>query len=179
MSRTFYCILLSLLIVVLFQPYPACAEGKSRYVTLQHNGDAQLLRDFNREVSLTRKLRYYLDKKKTVTIEDEVLAKLDIIIEKTETVLDMFPANLHITVVLLPTSRDVAAMYKQKYGKRADHIAYYSLKEKTIYVSVNDVSLRVITHEIGHAIVDHYFTVRPPYNMHELMAQFAEQHIDD
>lgn len=154
--------LLLLLLLCLPSDLYAAAAAKSRYVTLQHNGNAELVRDFNNEVVLTRKLRYYLAKKKIVTVEDEVLAKLDIIIEKVESVLDMFPAKLHITVVLLPTSREVAAVYKQKYGKNVNHIAYYSLKENTIYVSVEDVSLRVIAHEIGHAVVDHYFDVRPP-----------------
>jgi hypothetical protein len=91
----------------------------------------------------------------------------------------MFPANLHLTVVVLPTRGDVAAIYRKKYGKNANHIAYYSLKEDTIYISVRDTSLKVIAHEIGHAIVDHYFQDRPPYTIHELMAQFTEQHIDD
>ncbi len=36
-----------------------------------------------------------------------------------------------------------------------------------------------MAHEIGHAIVDHYFKVRPPYNVHELMAQFVEKRISD
>ena len=177
MSRSFVRIAL-LCLFLLSLALPALA-GSSRYVTLKHSGDANLVRKFNSEVILNRKLRYYLDRKKAVTVEDEVLAKLDIIIERVQTVLDMFPSSLHITVVLLPTARDVAAVYRQKYGKNANHIAYYSLKENTIYVSVANASLRVISHEIAHAVVDHYFDVRPPYNMHELMAQFAEKHVDD
>lgn len=171
-------VILPLLLVALFCPLSASAQYKSRYVTLKYS-NGELLREFNSELVLTRKLRYYLDKKSTFTIEDEVLAKLDIIIEKAETVLDMFPNDLRITVVPLSSSREVAAVYRQKYGKNVNHIAYYSLKENTIYISVSDTSLKVIAHEIGHAIVDHYFDVRPPYNMHELMAQFTEQHIDD
>ena len=166
-----------MVLTLLLAPCFARAEGKSHYVTLQYQGDTALLRQFNRELILTRNLRYYLGKRNVVTVEDEVLAKLDIIVEKTETVLDMFPANLHITVVLLPTARDVAAVYRSKYGKDVNHIAYYSLKENTVYFSVEDASLRVVAHEIGHAVVDHYFQVRPPYNMHELMAQFAEKHV--
>lgn len=159
-------------------PSESLAQGKSRYVTL-HYASRQALHDFNDQLILGRKLRYYLKKKNIVTVEDEVLAKLDIIIEKAEVVLDMFPENLHITVVILPTRRDVAAVYKKKYNKRVNHIAYYSLSEDTIYISADDTKLRVIAHEIGHAVVDHYFKVRPPYNIHELMAQFTEKHIND
>lgn len=170
--------ILLLLMLVGLLPGEAMAELQSRYVTVRYS-NKQLLHDFNDKLILNRKLRYYLRKKNIVTVQDEVVAKLDVLIEKAEVVLDMFPSNLHITVVLLGTRKDVARMYKSKYGKKANHIAYYSLKEKTIYISVKNTKLRVIAHELGHAIVDHYFKVRPPYNIHELMAQFTEKHIGD
>lgn len=154
------------------------AEGTSRYVTLRCN-NRQLLRDFNEELDIGSKLSYMIKKENIVTTEDEVLAKLDVIMEKAEVVLDMFPSNLHINVVLLETADDVSRVFTQKYGKQADHIAYYSLSEDTIYISVEDTRLEVIAHEMGHAIVDHYFSERPPYNIHELMAQFVEKHITD
>lgn len=174
-----WCLTIPLLIsLLIFYPVNLAAQGKSRYVTLQYS-DRSVLRQFNKQLTLSRNLRYYLKKKHITTVEDEVLAKLDVLIEKAEVVLDMFPSNLHITVVLLESRRDVATVYTQRYGKKADHIAYYSLTEDTIYISVADAKLRVVAHEIGHAIVDHYFQVRPPYNIHELMAQFTEKHITD
>jgi len=154
-------------------------EQKSRYVTLVYP-DMELLQDFNSKLELNGKLDHAIRQKNVVTVVDEVLAKADIIIEKVQAVLDMFPDNYHIQLVLLPTSSDVASVYLQKYGKNVNHIAYYSLSEKTIYVSVADTRLRVIAHEVGHSVVDYYFKqVRPPYNIHELMAQFAEQHVTD
>lgn len=118
-------------------------------------------------------------KKNVVTVADEVLAKADIIIEKVQVVLDMFPDKYHVRLVILPDSSDVAHVFKQRYGKKVNHIAYYSLSEKTIYISADDTNLRVLAHEIGHSVVDHFFKVRPPYNIHELMAQFAEKHVTD
>lgn len=153
-------------------------EQKSRYVTLSY-ADKAVLQEFNENLQLSRKLSYATRKKNVVTVGDEVLAKADIIIEKVQVVLDMFPNNYHIRLVLLPDDEDVARVYQQKYGKRVDHIAYYSLSEKTIYISADDTRLRVLAHEIGHSVVDHYFQVRPPYNIHELMAQFAEKHVTD
>jgi hypothetical protein len=91
----------------------------------------------------------------------------------------MFPPNIKVSMVLLPDRRAVTAVYQEKYGKTADNIAYYSLSENTVYVSVKDANLRVIAHELGHAIINHYFRERPPYHIHELMAQFAEKHITD
>ena len=169
----------SLLLFVLCFPAPGFTlEAKSRYATL-HYSTKRLLSDFNDQIRVGRKLNYIVRKKNIVTVEDEVLAKIDTIIEKAEVILDMFPNNLHIHIVLLKNSREVSRIYKQKYGKKVNHIAYYSLSEDTIYISVNNANLRVLAHEVGHAIVDHYFKVRPPYNIHELMAQFTEKHITD
>lgn len=172
--------LLALFLLAGLIPAPAqCAgQAQGRYVTL-HYTSKEHLKSFNENLDLGRKLSNQVSKKNIVTIEDEVLAKLDTIMEKAEVVLDMFPANLHINVVLLGVAGDVSRVFAQKYGKRANHIAYYSLSEDTIYISVRDTRLAVIAHEMAHAIVDHYFTERPPYNIHELMAQFAEKHISD
>lgn len=142
-------------------------------------GNSSILREFNDQLQLGSKLSRYIQKENVVTVEDEVYAKLNVLIEKAQTVLDMFPNNLHLTVVLLEDQNSVSAVYFQKYGKKVDHIAYYSLSEKTVYLSIADVNMRVLAHELGHAIVDHYFRERPPYHIHELMAQFTEKHITD
>ncbi|MDH5523346.1 MAG: hypothetical protein OEY01_05070 [Desulfobulbaceae bacterium] len=154
------------------------AELKTRYATVRYS-DAELLRKFNDEFYLGRRLTYQLRGMEALTVADEVRNKLNVVVEKVEAVLDMFPPILAFTIVLLPTDDDVQAVYFKKYGKRVDHIAYYSLSEKTIYISVRDVNLQVLAHELGHVVVDHYFKVRPPYKIHEVLAQFAEVHITD
>jgi hypothetical protein len=138
-----------------------------------------LLVGFNEHIQLGNKLDAFARVINIVTVEDEVLAKVDMIVEKAEIVLEMFPDQLHINLVLLEEADDVARVFKEKYGKDADHIAFYSLSEDAIYISVDNAELKVLAHEIGHAIVDHYFKVRPPYNVHELMAQFVEKRIVD
>lgn len=167
-----------LLCVVFIQPAFAMEEANSRYVTLQYS-DKRILREFNDKLIIGKKLSAMMQKSKVETVEDEVLAKIDLIVEKIQIVLDMFPKKIHFTLVLLPDEDDVSAMYEQKYGKHQDNVAYYSLSEKTIYISVDDTKLRVLAHEMGHGIVDLYFEIRPPYKIHELMAQFAEKHVTD
>lgn len=137
------------------------------------------VKDFNDRIRLNRKLNYHMRQRKITTVQDELLAKMDTIVEKAEVVLDMFPAQLHISIVLIDNREELAKVYAKKYGKKANHIAYCSLSEDTIYISIKDAKLTVLAHEIGHAIVDQFFKVRPPYNVHELMAQFTEKHITD
>ena len=171
-------IVLALLWSLLLSQPSVAGEAESRYVTLRYD-DKRVLREFNDKLIIGRKLSAMMRKKNVETVEDEVLAKVDIVMEKVQVVLDMFPDKLHITLVVLPDAGDVTAMYKKKYGKRQRNIAYYSLSEDTIYISADDTKLRVLAHEVGHAVADHYFEVRPPYKIHELMAQFAEKHVTD
>ena len=63
--------------------------------------DKRLLREFNDKLIMGRKLSAMMRKKNVETVEDEVLAKVDLIVEKTQVVLDMFPEKIHITLVLL------------------------------------------------------------------------------
>ena len=173
---------LSTILLILFAlsllAVPSPSSAKSRYVTIKYT-TPEALREFNDNLTLTRDLSRMIKRRNIVTIEDEVYAKTDIIVEKVEVVLDMFPKSIQFDLVIVPTRREVAGIYKKNYGKSADHIAYYSLSQKTIYISADDTNLRVLAHEIGHMVVDHFFQVRPPYNIHELMAQFAEKHVTD
>lgn len=178
MNKTLLSYICLILLCVVLTPSAFAVEAKSRYVTLQYS-DKRLLREFNNKLIIGRKLTSMMRKKNVETVEDEVLAKVDLVVEKTQVVLDMFPDKIHITLVLLPDDDDVTDMYKKTYGKRQNNIAYYSLSQKTIYISVDDTKLRVLAHELGHAVTDQYFEVRPPYKIHELMAQFAEKHITD
>ena len=166
-------------VLFLFFPcHPAhCEQAQSRYVTLKYDGK-EMLRSFDNQIYLGSTLGRMMPKN-TVTIKDEVLAKIDLVVEKAETVLDMFPNNMHFTLILVANSDDVSRDYYRLYHRKVNYLSFYSLSQKTIWMSVDDANLHVLAHEIGHAVVDRYFKVRPPYNIHELMAQFVEKHITD
>ncbi len=156
----------------------SCQELQTRYATVQY-ADTTLLYDFDDELYLGRQLGRMVKQMRSVSRQDDIKNKIDLVVEKVETVLDMFPAKIHFTIVLLPSRKDVQRIYREKYNKKVDHIAYYSLREKTIYIAVDDASLRVFSHEVAHVVVDHFFEVRPPYRIHEVLAQYAEEHVVD
>ncbi|OQX13534.1 MAG: hypothetical protein BWK76_16055 [Desulfobulbaceae bacterium A2] len=153
-------------------------ELRTQYATVQYDSPA-LLQEFNDNLQLGRQLGHVLTMRKALTREDELRAKLDIVINKAQEVLDMRPQNLRFIIRLYPNEQGVRAEYKKNYNQEVNYLAYYSLSRKTMYLSVNRVSLRVFAHEVGHVIVDHFFPVRPPYKIHELMAQYVETHITD
>ena len=146
MSRILLCI--ALCSFVFFPNLLIAQEAKSRYVNLQYSKQ-EMLTSFNEEIELGRNLKAFVNKSNIVSVEDEVLAKIGTIIEKAETILEMYPNQLNIRIVLVEKSADVNRIFKEKYGKNANNIAFYSLSENTIYISVDDARLAVLAHEIG------------------------------
>lgn len=177
MSRTWTTIALLLVFGIIQTDQSAHGkELKTSYATISYDND-DVLSKFNKKIYLSRQLRLMLRNKKIFTVQDEVKGKVDLVVEKIESVLEMFPDVLYFNMNVLETSGDVQKVYQTKYGRRVDHIAYYSLKEKTIYISTEDANLRVMAHEIGHVVIDHYYKTPTPSKIHEVLAQYAEKYV--
>ncbi len=152
-------------------------ELKTKYTVIIYDNE-NILKKFNKEINLGS-LSYLLRNKHSFTLEDEVKNKIDVIVERVESILEMFPRALLFSIVLMASDGDVQIMFKNKYGKRVDYIAFYCPKDKTIYLSVRDVSLGVLAHEIAHVIIDHYYDISTPSKIHEILAQYVETHLKD
>ncbi|MFH0726905.1 MAG: hypothetical protein V2B19_11245 [Pseudomonadota bacterium] len=152
-------------------------EIKTRYTTITYDS-IDVLRKFNRELFMG-KLKYQMPSGESDTIEDEVKDKIDLIVEKVQTVLDMFPGRINFSIVIHSSTAGVQKDFQRIYNKEVDYIAFFSPKENTVFYSANNGTLRVVTHEIGHVVAEHYFTVSPPPKIHEVLAQYAETHITD
>jgi len=173
-SRTF---ILLVLILISTQSPSYCLELSSRYATIQYEKE-DLLRKFNRELLLGN-LSHLMRFKNSITWQDEIKNKVDVIVERVVVVLDMRPEDIRFKIVLLPSEGDVQRIYREKYNRKVDYIAFYAPKDKTIYVSVDDIRLGVFAHELGHLIIDLYYKTTTPSKIHEVLAQFVETHLMD
>ncbi|MHB8766018.1 MAG: hypothetical protein ACYDA8_17010 [Deferrisomatales bacterium] len=153
------------------------AELQTRHTTVVYDDEAQL-HAFNNGVRLGG-LGYLLWKKRAVASAEEIAGKIDGIVEKVQSILEMAPKALHVRLALLPTRREVQAAYRERFDRSADHLAFYLPAEKTVFLSVEDVTLPVFAHELAHAVIDHYFDVPPPVKIHELLAQYVVLQISD
>lgn len=151
-------------------------ELKTNYAVIKYKDEKQL-KEFNQELYIGN-LSYYI-KDTAQTFQDELKQKIDVIISRLQAVMDMRPANLNFKITLLDTKEEIAGSYKKLYKSDTDFLAFYSVRENNVYVSLEDTSLKVIAHEFAHAVVENYFDVSPPRKIHEVLAQFAEQHILD
>ena len=153
-------------------------ELRSKYATIIYDNPEDLRR-YNKKLYVGGRLRSQVRRYKTDTVEQEVVAKINVITEKAMRVLDMYPRPLKYSIKILPGTDEVARAFKRIYNVDVNYIAFYSPRLNRVFYSSNNGRLRVTCHEIGHVVVENYFKVSPPQRIHEVMAQYVEKHIND
>jgi len=104
---------------------------------------------------------------------------VDRIVEKVSSLLDMHPLKLHFTISLYKTQAEVSAAYRALGMLGAAPVAFYSHRSRTIAVSIDDITDRILAHEIAHAVICAYFVTPPPTIMQEILAQHVDKNLWD
>lgn len=170
-------IIIFLIIFVFVSTSSLAYEIKSKYTTISYESEEQLQK-FNKKIRLGR-LSYLLKDKKSITYKDEIKNKVDVLVERVETILEMFPNEVNFKIALLSSDDEVQTIFKEKYERTVDYIAFYSPKDKTIFLSVEDIDIGVLAHEFAHVILDMYYGIPTPSKLHEILAQYVETHLQD
>lgn len=158
---------------------PAVSQGlelETRYATIVY-AEKSLLQEFNSRLFFRVTSRP--TERPRFTVADDVRDKTDGITEKIETILEMFPDRIRFRIILLPTQIDVQIAYNRLYHKHTDYLAFYAPKEKTVFIAMDSVNIRILAHEIAHVVMHQYFSVPPPAKIQEVLSQYAETHIVD
>ena len=109
--------------------------------------------------------------------ERKLAAKCDTLFERAEEILDMFPPGIHTTVRVVKDRSEIEGIHASRYGFETGAIAFYDFEANTIFVALKDLSEGVMAHEIAHCIIDHYFRIRPPRKVEELLAMHVDEHL--
>ena len=113
------------------------------------------------------------------SVEERLAEKCDVILKAVERSLEMYPAGLRVTIKVYRSPREIAQVHAERYGFGADADAFYIAEEDTIYTTVGSVSTSVLAHEMAHSVMNHYFTVRPPRKIEELLAIHVDEHLGE
>jgi hypothetical protein len=109
---------------------------------------------------------------------DVVTRKVDGIYERVQEILDMQGQIPKVTLRLYPDRAALARAYQAFTGSSRLKIrAWYIYERNTIYLNVEDIHEGMLAHEIAHAIIDHYLTVRPPRATAEILARYVDEHL--
>ena len=109
------------------------------------------------------------------TPEQELAGKMDVLFRRVQEVLEMRPPSAHVTIYVKKSTDGVQAAHNACYGTGTPAIAFYIFEDNAIYASVGRLSEEVIAHEMAHCIMDHFFGMRPPRQMEEMMAVYATE----
>jgi hypothetical protein len=69
----------------------------------------------------------------------------------------------------------LAGIYRRLFDRDLGEVkSFYVYELNTIYTSAENFRRGIIGHEIGHAIMSHYFVVQPPVKIQEVLAGYVE-----
>jgi len=105
----------------------------------------------------------------------DILSKsIDSLYLAVSDILDIHVYNYHGKLVIFSDRVSLKESLSKTYGLKLDERSYYFHKDNTIYVSFADLTVGVLGHEMGHAIISCYFIVPPPIKVQEVLCGYIE-----
>ena len=145
----------------------------TQYATIYYSDDADI-------VKFTRNIGSGLQLFSDGQDKNPLLAKnrVDRIVERVKQILDMHPPNLHFKIYIYPAYKELELKYLSMGNFGKSPIAFYSHKNKAVYVSLSDITDGVLAHEIAHVVINFFFEVPQPARMQEILAQYVDRHLE-
>lgn len=150
----------------------------TRYTKLVFNNSEDRLKfyesiDFPKGDSLTG----LFSSPKPYEIEQDLVRKVDLLFEKVQAILDMRKKMRKVRVRLVSNKNELQENYQKIYKTKGTVRGWYVYDFNTVYLNVQDVHEGMLAHELGHAIIDHYLSVRPPRATAEILAKYVDKHL--
>lgn len=170
--------LLYIILAFLSFPLPSLSAEKrtyeTQYATIHYSSENGLL-EFGRKIGGPSALLNRDPERAHSKIKEDV----DRITFRVRTLLDMYPPGFHFNIQVMENNKEIKDAYREIGKQGAAPIAFYAQKSQTIYVSVDKLSDGILAHEISHAVINFYFSVPPPAQMQEILAQYVDKHLRD
>jgi hypothetical protein len=112
-------------------------------------------------------------------LTDSTTKKVDAIFERVQEILDMRKSMKKVIIHVYHDSKQLGAAFSRIYQAPCRIRAWYRYRNNTIYVNARDVQAGILAHEMAHAIIDNYMTVRPPRATAEILARYVDQHLEE
>jgi hypothetical protein len=163
---------------------PAEAFGKqhtykSQLVTIYYN-DEHLLEEFEDKIrpsSFTYAMNTIFLGENGTSKDASLGEFVDTLFKRVQQILDMPLPSLRVNIQLLKNQRDVSWKWASITGKPTKAPAFYWKKTNTIYLQPKVLTTGILAHEMGHAVIDHYFVIRPPSKIAEMLCEYVDKEI--
>lgn len=108
---------------------------------------------------------------------NSISEKIDSLYERVQEILDMRGSFKKVSIKIYPDKKSLHAAYFAIYKKKRKLRAWYIYERNTVYVTIEDLHSGMLAHEIGHAVIDHFFSARPPKATAEILARYIDKHL--
>jgi hypothetical protein len=108
---------------------------------------------------------------------ESITKKVDAVFEKAQKILDMRQGIKKVVIRIYPDKKHFHEVQYLAGREKSRLQAWYIFEQNTIYLNNDDVHEGILAHEIAHAIIDHYLTVRPPKAAAEILARYVDEHL--
>ncbi len=99
---------------------------------------------------------------------------LDALYLEVSDILDIHIYSYHGKIYIFPDKSYVSKVAGRYFLKDFNEVGFYLHQENAIYISLAELTLGVLAHEVAHAIISHYFVVPPPVKVQEILAGYVE-----
>ena len=108
--------------------------------------------------------------------EKKIASTVEVLFNRASDVLDMRVYSLKAHIKVFLTHQELADFYEKLYHHPLPCTGYsfYLADFDSIYLSAEHMQRSVLGHEMGHAIMTHYFVVQPSIKIQEVLAGYVE-----
>ncbi len=157
----------------------AWLEVKSAYFNIYYRPDANLKRIYSKLNGRGFSVTSTPPASTLSGFEAKVAYRFDMLFARAKEILGMYPADVRVNVKIFKSRKDVYNEFCRLTRSGDECQSFYIYTFNTIYTSEQDISDSIMAHEMGHALVDNYFSTTPPERVGEILAQNVDQHLDD
>lgn len=115
---------------------------------------------------------YYVEEIKST--EDLLARTIDAIFLEINDSLGLTVDNYFGTIRFMKDHDQLKEVFYSIFRAEFKERAFYFYEGDTIYISLPDMTLGMLGHEMAHAIISHYFVVPPPKKLQEVLSGYVE-----
>lgn len=108
------------------------------------------------------------------SFQNDLGGMIDTLFAQVCDILDMQLYSFHGNIKICRDSAQISAIYKNLFDRELNNFSFYVYDTNTVYICADHFTVGVLGHEIGHAIISHYFVVLPSVKIQEVLAVFVE-----
>jgi len=157
--------------------FPQQRVIESKYFTLEFPRECELV-EFAQKINVNYFLQMDIPSSDTKNFDSIISKTLDALYLEVSDILDIHIYSYHGKIKVYPNKEKLKENVFRNYpGQKYNLPSVYIHSDNAIHISLADLTLGMLAHEIAHAIISHYFVVPPPAKVQEVLAGYVEYSI--